>query len=221
MTEMELRQSCCNRINNWVGATPGSAKHLEILSIYNNDLPLPRGVRMTTAMAYCATTYSAAMIAEGIVEYTGKECGVEKLVEIAKRKGIWVENDAHVPKLGDGCVYDWQDDGDGDCVGYSDHIGMVTAANGSTFTVTEGNMTGGVVGKRSLQVNARYIRGFICPDFAAAARYLTGTGAVITPAVKTNRTKVQERFGFDDNTMVFLDGHKYKDALYEKLATKP
>ena len=221
MTEMELRQSCCNRINSWVGATPGSAQHLEILSIYNNDMPLPRGWKVRTSDAYCATTYSAAMIAEGIVKFTGKECGVEKLVEIAKSKGIWVENDAHIPKLGDGCVYDWQDNGKGDCVGYSDHIGMVTAISGNIFTVTEGNMTGGVVGTRKLQINARYIRGFICPDFAAAARALTASGTVIAPAAKTNRQKTQERFGFDDNTMAFLDGHKYKDALYEKLANRP
>ena len=34
------------------------------------------------------------------------------------------------------------------------------------------------------------------------------------------REQVKKRFGFDDNTMAFLDGHPYADALYQKLATK-
>lgn len=34
------------------------------------------------------------------------------------------------------------------------------------------------------------------------------------------RDAVQSRFGFDDNTMAFLDTHPFRDALYQKLATK-
>ena len=36
--------------------------------------------------------------------------------------------------------------------------------------------------------------------------------------IKTDRDKVQEYFGFDNNTMNFLDKHPYKDALYKKLS---
>ena len=35
-----------------------------------------------------------------------------------------------------------------------------------------------------------------------------------------NREAVKKRFGFDDNTMAFMDKHPYPDALYLKLATK-
>lgn len=34
-------------------------------------------------------------------------------------------------------------------------------------------MSGGVVGTRKMKVNARYIRGFICPDFAEIAAALS------------------------------------------------
>ena len=34
------------------------------------------------------------------------------------------------------------------------------------------------------------------------------------------RDATQKRFGFDDNTMNFLSGHPYPNALFEKLATK-
>ena len=165
--EKALRKKVVDIINGWIGAAKGSAKHLEILAVYNGHKPLARGYQVRKNDAYCAATVSAAYIRAGIAEYTGTECGVGKFIAIAKSKGIWVENDAHVPSLGDACVYDWQDDGAGDCLGAGDHIGIVSAVSGDTFTVTEGNMSGGKVGKRTMRVNGRYIRGFICPDFAA------------------------------------------------------
>ena len=36
--------------------------------------------------------------------------------------------------------------------------------------------------------------------------------------IKTDRDKVQEYFGFDNNTMAFLDKHPWPDALYKKLS---
>ncbi|WP_295757345.1 phage tail tip lysozyme [uncultured Oscillibacter sp.] len=168
--ERALRQKVVGIINGWVGATKGSAKHLDILAAYNGHKPLARGYKVQKNDAYCAATVSAAYIRAGIAEYTGTECGVEKFIAIAKTKGIWVENDAHVPGLGDACVYDWQDSGVGDCTGAGDHIGIVSAVGGDAFTVTEGNMSGGKVGTRKMRVDGRYIRGFICPDFAAIAK---------------------------------------------------
>ena len=175
MTENQLRQKVADIINAWVGATKGSAKHLEILEIYNSHKPLARGYKMQVKDAYCAATVSAAYIKAGIAEYTGTECGVEKFTVVAKGKGIWIENDAHTPKIGDACVYDWDDTGKGDCTGAGDHIGIVTQEGASSFVVTEGNMTGGKVGKRTMAINGQYIRGFICPDFATIAKKLGGT----------------------------------------------
>ena len=178
MTGNELRRKVADIINAWNGATRGSAKHLEILNIYNNHKPLARGYRVQVGDAHCATTTSAAYIKAGIAEYTGTECGVGKYVEIAKKKGIWTENDAHTPKVGDACVYDWQDGANyatTDNTGAPDHIGIVTKVGGGTFVVTEGNMNGGKVGKRTMKVNGRYIRGFITPDFDMIARKLGGT----------------------------------------------
>ena len=172
MTENQLRRKVADIINGWVGATRGSAKHLEILEIYNTHKPLARGYKVQVNDAHCATTTSAAYIKAGIAEYTGTECGVEKYTEVAKKLGIWVENDAHTPKIGDAVVYDWDDNGVGDCTGYGDHVGIVTAINGTAMTITEGNMSGGKVGTRALQVNAKYIRGYICPDFAVIAKKL-------------------------------------------------
>ena len=176
MTEQQLRQRVADIMTGWVGATKGSAKHLEILEIYNGYKPLARGYPMKVSDAYCAATVSAAYIKAGIAQYTGTECGVQKYVNIAKSKGIWVENDAHIPKIGDACVFDWDDNGKGDCTGSGDHIGIVTKVGAGTFITTEGNMSGGKVGTRQMNVNGIYIRGFITPDFAAIAANMSATG---------------------------------------------
>lgn len=185
MTEMQLRQQVADIISGWVGATKGTAKHLEILSIYNNFKPLARGYKVQVNDAYCATTVSAAFIKAGIAKYTGTECGVEKYTVVAKGLGIWVENDAHIPQIGDACVYDWDDSGVGDCTGSGDHIGIVTKVGSGSFAVTEGNMTGGKVGTRTMKVNGRYIRGFICPKYGEIAKALGGSASAApsTPSV--------------------------------------
>lgn len=192
MTEQELRKLVADTINDWKGGTKGSAKHLEILEIYNGHTPLARGYKVQVNDAYCATTVSAAYIKAGIAAYTGTECGVQKFIELAIALGIWTENDAHHPGLGDACAYDWQDDGEGDNTGAGDHIGIVTEVYASYFVVTEGNMSGGKVGTRKLEYNARYIRGFITPDFAAIAKKMGGTsgGTAGTqkPAVQQENT---------------------------------
>lgn len=222
MTENQLRQKVADIINAWVGATKGSAKHLEILEIYNNHKPLARGYKMQVKDAYCAATASAAYIKAGIAEYTGTECGVEKFTVVAKNKGIWVENDAHTPKIGDACVYDWDDTGKGDCTGAGDHIGIVTQAGTSSFVVTEGNMSGGKVGKRTMAINGKYIRGFICPDFAAIAKKLGGTsggtattGGPTIYTVKSGDTlsKIASTYGTTVDTMVEINAIQNKNLI--------
>ena len=229
MTENQLRQKVADTINAWVGATKGSAKHLDILEVYNNYRPLARGYKVQVKDAYCATTVSAAYIRAGIAKYTGTECGVEKYTIVAKKLGIWVENDAHTPKIGDACVYDWQDNGKGDCTGAGDHIGIVTKVSAGSFVVTEGNMTGGKVGKRTMAINGRYIRGFICPDFAAIAKKLggasTGTtqtttgpsstvrGTAHTVAAGDTLGKIAARYGTTVDALAAINGIKNKNLI--------
>lgn len=204
MTEQTLRQSVADIINGWVGGKKGSKQHTEILSIYNNYKPLARGYTVKKNDAYCATTVSAAYIKAGIAQYTGTECGVQEYVKVAQKRGIWVENDAHIPKIGDACVYDWEDNGIGDNTGYADHIGIVTAISGSYFTVTEGNMSGGKVGKRQMMVNGRYIRGFICPNYAE----------IVKPIIENDEKEEEKMTQAEFNKMMdnYLADLAQKDA---------
>ena len=174
MTEQQLRQKVADIILSWVGAYRGDSTHLKILQIYNSHTPLARGYKVQTGDAYCATTVSACWISAGIAGWTGTECGCDKFIEIAKAKGIWVEDDAYVPKIGDAILYDWEDSGSGDNRGSSDHIGIVTRSSNGSFDVAEGNISGGRVGMRTVLVNGKNIRGFICPDYAAIAKAMSG-----------------------------------------------
>ena len=217
MNEAELRQKVADIINGWIGAVRGDSRHSEILRIYNTHEPLARGYAVQKNDAYCATTASAAYIKAGIADYTGTECGVGQWVEIARKKGIWVENDAHVPSVGDAICYDWDDSGSGDNLGYPDHVGIVISVSGNSFVVLEGNINGGKVGRRNMQVNGRYIRGFICPDFAAIAAEISGT-APSSPTPKTTTEIAMEvlenKWGSGDERKAALTaaGYDYEEV---------
>ena len=172
MTEAQARQKIVSIMQGWIGLKRSDRSHAPIIDTYNGNKPLPRGYAVTYNDAYCATTTSAAAIKAGYTDIIPVECSCYYLIEKAKAMGIWQENDAYIPKPGDEVLYDW-DDGPNfattDNRGTPEHVGMVEAVSGNTIKVMEGNMNGGVVGRRNLQVNGRYIRGFICPNYASKA----------------------------------------------------
>ena len=172
MTEAQARQKIVSIMQGWIGLKRSDRSHAPIIDTYNGNKPLPRGYAVTYNDAYCATTTSAAAIKAGYTDIIPVECSCYYLIEKAKAMGIWQENDAYIPAPGDEVLYDW-DDGPNyattDNRGTPEHVGMVEEVSGSTIKVMEGNMSGGVVGRRNLQVNGRYIRGFICPNYASKA----------------------------------------------------
>ncbi|MEE0871882.1 MAG: CHAP domain-containing protein, partial [Ruminococcus sp.] len=174
--------SVADIINGWLGAKEGDSVHAEILRIYNAQNPLPVGYKMQVHDAWCAATVSAAWLKAGIAQYTGTECGCGRFRDNAIKRGIWVEDDAYKPKIGDAVIYYWSDYGIGDCKTGADHIGLVTSVNGNSFTVTEGNTGNGIVGKRTMQVNGRYIRGFIAPNYAEITKKVSRVVTVSKPS---------------------------------------
>lgn len=174
ITEVQLRQKVADTINGWLGAVEGDKAHAEILSIYNNQKNLPYGYKMGVHDAWCAATVSATWLKVGIADYICTDCNCGGFRDKAIKLGIWVEDDSYKPKIGDVIIYNWSDSGVGDNKGSADHIGLVTAINGNTFIVTEGNTGDGVVGKRTMQVDGRYIRGFITPNYADIAKKVAG-----------------------------------------------
>lgn len=147
-----------------INALSGASGHKKVLNIYNKQKVLPRGYAVKPTDAWCATTVSSVFLQNGYDKFV--ECSCIQMVEKAKKAGLWIENDAYMPQVGDVILYDWQDSGKGDDKGAPDHVGIIIDVNGDTFTVREGNFNGGI-GNRTVKRNGKYIRGFICPKYEA------------------------------------------------------
>lgn len=187
MTEKELRQKVVDTAESYLGCKESNGTHKKIIDLYNSHKPLARGYPVKYTDAWCSTFASAVAIACGLTDIIPTECGCGKHIELFKKLGAWVENDAYVPGLGDYIFYDWQDSGVGDNTGSADHVGIVTAISGSKITITEGNISN-AVGHRIIQVNARCIRGYGTPNYAAKAASLGGGNITTTPDPETPST---------------------------------
>ena len=168
MTENQLRKSIIDTAAAYAGAKQGDERHAEILAIYNGQNPLPRGYKVKKTDSWCATFVSAVFIKANLADLIGLECGCGEMVALAQKMGIWCENDAYKPNVGDIILYDWQDTGKGDNVGWPDHVGIVEEINGSGLTIIEGNLNKAVA-RRTLLVNDKFIRGYIVPNYASKA----------------------------------------------------
>ena len=158
-------QDVLNVMRSWIGYSEANGRYLEILNIYNSHKPLARGYAIKPSDEWCDATVSAAAIKAGAVDLIGTEVGVEKHVDIFKKKGIWIEDGSIKPQAGDIIVFNW-DDSSQPNDGYSDHIGYVEQVSGNTITCIEGNMSE-KVGRRTINVGWGYIRGFARPKYAS------------------------------------------------------
>lgn len=158
------RQKPVDFLRQFLGIKEGSTQHKTIIDIFNNS-GLCKRYKMTLNDSWCATAVSSAFIATGLQSiFPCIECSCENMITLAKQAKIWVENDAFVPSTGDVILYDWNDNGIGDCTGWSDHVGIVVTVSGGNITVIEGNKSD-TVAYRNIKVNGQYIRGFITPQY--------------------------------------------------------
>lgn len=151
-------------MQDWLGKNEYDGSHKAIIDIYNSQKHLPRGYKVKYTDEWCATTVCAAFLNLGYSALIPMECSCGKMVELAKIMGIWQENDGYVPSAGDIILYDWQDSGKGDNTGWPDHVGIVEYVSGGKIVVIEGNYKGGV-NRRTIAVDGKNIRGFICPRY--------------------------------------------------------
>lgn len=171
MIENKVREMIVQTAQSYLGTVEGSSKHLDILDTYNDAIslesvracynPLPRRHVMQPKEAWCATFVSAVGLLADAICYP-LECSCNLQIEQLKNIGIWVESDDFVPSPGDIIFYDWDDKNDfatTDNKNRADHVGIVERVTNGTITVIEGNKSH-AVGRRSLSVNGRYIRGY-------------------------------------------------------------
>ncbi len=197
---MSDRQRIVNAAVSYIGCKESDGSHKKIIDLYNSHKPLARGYAVKYTDAWCATFVSAMAIKCGLTAILPTECGCEKMIELFKKLGSWQENDAHVPQAGDVIFYDWDDNGSGDNKGYSDHVGIVEKVTGSAISIIEGNISN-AVGRRSLKVNARYIRGYGVPKYAG--------GSSSENSKKETETNTGEALAFKVGDVVEFTGSRH------------
>lgn len=153
-----------NQAISWLGYNEADGTHKQIIDIYNAHKPLARGYKVKYNDAWCATFVSAVAIKLGYTSIIPTECGCDKMIELFKSLNSWDDRDSRVPNPGDIIFYDWQDIGWGDCLGSSDHVGIVEKVDGNVITVIEGNYSNAVK-RRTLNVDGKYIRGYGVPKY--------------------------------------------------------
>lgn len=194
----------------WLGRKESDGTHREIIDVYNSHKPLARGYAVKYTDAWCSTFVSAVAIKLGYTDIIPTECGCEKHIQLFKNIGAWIEDENRVPNAGDIIFYDWEDNGSGDNRGNSDHVGIVEKVSGSTITVIEGNINNSV-GRRNLQVNGRYIRGYGVPKYDVEEKPVT-TQTTATGKIATIQNTLNSRYGVNivvDN----IAGNQTKKAL--------
>lgn len=212
---MGSRQAMVAKMKSWIGKNEVDGSFREIIDIYNSHTPRARGYKLQYSDEWCAGTVSAAAIATGNTNVVPLEVSCHYMIEGAKAKGIWVENDSYVPQGGDIILYDWQDSDIGDNTGNSDHVGVVEYTSGGIIHVIEGN-NGEKVARRELSVNGRYIRGFIVPKYSNNTAPSGGSNSTVSGTIdELARRVIAGEFGSGDARKNVL-GDKY-DAVQARV----
>ena len=150
---------------NLVGVRSGSAAHHQLVKDYNSISPLPVGYAVKNSDDWCDVFVTTVFQREGLSHLIGRECGVERHIQIFKRLGIWNEDGASTPKSGDIITFNWDQDSQSNN-GFADHIGIVERVENGLIHTIEGNS--GVVGtvKRNVyRIGHGNIRGFATPRY--------------------------------------------------------
>ena len=148
-----------------VGVRSGSAAHHQLVKDYNSVNPLPVGYAVKNTDDWCDVFVTTVFQREGLSHLIGRECGVERHIQIFKRLGIWNEDGASTPKSGDIITFNWDQDYQQND-GFADHIGIVERVENGLIHTIEGNS--GVVGtvKRNVyRIGHGNIRGFATPRY--------------------------------------------------------
>ena len=148
-----------------VGVRSGSAAHHQLVNDYNSINPLPVGYAVKNSDDWCDVFVTTVFQREGLSHLIGRECGVERHIQIFKRLGIWNEDGASTPKAGDIITFNWDQDSQPNN-GFADHIGIVERVENGLIHTIEGNS--GVVGtvKRNVyRIGHGNIRGFATPRY--------------------------------------------------------
>ena len=150
--------------SNLVGTSTGSAAHQRMVADYNSVKPLPVGYAVKNTDDWCDVFVTVVFQREGLSHLVGRECGVERHIQIFKKLGIWNEDGTTTPQSGDIITFNWDKDTQQND-GWADHIGIVERVENGWIHTIEGNSSNGVVRRNTYRVGHGNIRGFARPHY--------------------------------------------------------
>ena len=146
-----------------VGVRGGSAAHHQLVNDYNSVRPLPVGYAVKDSDDWCDVFVTTVFQREGLSGLIGRECGVERHIQIFKRLGIWNEDGTTTPKAGDIITFNW-DQNSQQNNGFADHIGIVESVSNGIIHTIEGN-SNNQVRRNTYRIGHGNIRGFATPRY--------------------------------------------------------
>ena len=146
-----------------VGVRGGTAAHQQLINDYNSVKPLPVGYAVKTTDDWCDIFVTTVFQREGLSGLIGRECGVERHIQIFKRLGIWNEDGTTTPKAGDIITFNW-DQNSQQNNGFADHIGIVESVSNGIIHTIEGN-SNNQVRRNTYRIGHGNIRGFASPRY--------------------------------------------------------
>ena len=146
-----------------VGVRGGSAAHQQLVNDYNSVRPLPVGYAVKNTDDWCDVFVTTIFQREGLSDLVGRECGVERHIQIFKRLGIWNEDGGSTPKAGDIITFNWDQDSQPNN-GFADHIGIVESVSNGIIHTIEGN-SNDQVRRKTYRIGHGNIRGFASPRY--------------------------------------------------------
>lgn len=146
-----------------VGVRGGTAAHHQLVNDYNSVRPLPVGYAVKNSDDWCDIFVTTVFQREGLSGLIGRECGVERHIQIFKRLGIWNEDGTSTPKAGDIITFNW-DQNSQQNNGFADHIGIVESVSNGFIHTIEGN-SNDQVRRNTYRIGHGNIRGFASPRY--------------------------------------------------------
>lgn len=162
--EAALRIDAVEAAEHFLGCNEADGTHKQIIDLYNAHEPLALGYEVQYTDSWCAAFVSAVAIGQELTDIIPTECGCERQIELWKAMGRWQEKDGYIPEPGDLIYYDWDQTKQGECTGWSDHVGMVVGIKWPFIKVIEGNKDD-MVTYRVILADDVTIRGFGLPDY--------------------------------------------------------
>ncbi|MBU3106209.1 SH3 domain-containing protein, partial [Clostridium gasigenes] len=190
-----------NEARKYIGVVQGSSTHQSIVNVYNSVKPLPQNYQVTYGDQWCDTFISFLAIKTGAVDLIGRECGVERHINIFKNLGIWIEDGSITPKPGDIITFTWNINSQPND-GFADHIGIVESVSNGKITTIEGNSSS-AVRRRSYNIGHSEIRGYARPS------YQTGAGANDSPYNGGSLVNAGRSISQDNIRLVIQHAKKY------------